>query len=115
MKQSNYQSGHDAEKVAAEFLQSKGFEVVEINWKTPVCEIDIIAKKQNVIYFVEVKYRQNFEQGKGLDYITPKKLKQMEFAANCWIKDNHYSGNYELSAIEMHGDYQVSEFIEELT
>jgi putative endonuclease len=112
---SNYSSGHQAEKIASEYLIKQNFEILSLNWSTPVCEIDIIAKKNNTIYFVEVKYRKNNSQGTGLDYITPKKLKQMDFAASCWIKENNYSGHFELSAIEMYGEYQVSEFIEELT
>lgn len=111
----NYSAGHDAEKVAAEFLRTKGFEIVDINWNTPVCEVDIIAKKQNVIYFVEVKYRKNDSQGGGFDYITPKKLQQMNFAANCWVQENNYEGDYELSAIEMSANFKITNFISELT
>lgn len=115
MTQSNYQSGHEAEKVAAEYLQSQSFEIIEVNWKTPVCEVDIIARKQNVVYFVEVKYRQGSSQGLGLDYITPKKLQQMNFAASCWVQENNYDGDYELSAIEMSADYKINNFIPEIT
>ncbi len=111
----NYSTGHEAEKRAAEYLQTQGYEIVALNWKTPVCEVDIIAKKQHVHYFIEVKYRQNNSQGTGLDYITPKKLKQMNFAAQCWVQENKYHGDYELSAIEMSTDFKITDFIEQLT
>ncbi len=111
----NYRSGHDAEKVAAKYLKEHGFEIVELNWKTPACEIDIVAKKRAIIYFVEVKYRSSDRQGGGLDYITPKKLQQMQFAANCWVIEHDFGGDYELSAVEVSTGFQVSEFITSLT
>lgn len=111
----NYSLGHEAEKRAAEYLQAKGFEIVALNWSNRLAEIDIVAKKDDVVYFVEVKYRSTANQGGGLDYITPAKLKQMEFAARCWVEEQKYQGGYELSAIELSADFQITEFIEELT
>lgn len=112
MGQSNYSVGHEAEKMAAGYLESCGYRIQEINWKTPVCEIDIIALKDNTVYFVEVKYRKNQDQGGGFDYITPKKLQQMKFAANCWVQKNQYHGDYELAAIELSADFKITEFID---
>lgn len=110
----NYHRGHEAEKVAAEYLVSQGYEVIELNWRTRVCEIDIIAKKAGVMYFVEVKSRSSTQQGAGLDYITPKKLGQMEFAARMWVSENKYEGDYELSVIEIGPDFTVSEFVQQI-
>lgn len=114
MGQSNYFTGHEAEKVAAAYLETRGYHIEEVNWKTPVCEIDLIAKKDGVLYFVEVKYRKNSNQGEGFDYITPKKLQQMRFAAQCWVQKNNYHGDYELAAIALSEDFQVTEFIAEI-
>lgn len=110
----NFQTGHDAEKVAAEFLLVHGYEIIELNWRTPVCEIDIVAKRNKTIYFVEVKYRSNNNQGTGLDYITSKKLKQMEFSAQCWVQEEKWTGDYRLSAIEVSNDFKVTDFIEDI-
>lgn len=99
----NYQHGHDAEKVAAAALQKQGYKIRDINWRTKYCEIDIIGEKKNVMYFVEVKYRQNDNQGQGIDYITPKKLEQMAFAAEIWVTNNKWNGDYELAAVEVSG------------
>ncbi len=111
----NYRSGHDAEKVAATYLEGIGYIICDINWRTRVCEIDIVAKRQDVIYFVEVKYRRTGNQGGGLDYITPKKLSQMDFAAKCWVSDHKYQGDYELSAVEVSADFKVTEFLPQLS
>ena len=108
----NYAAGHKAEKVAADYIKNLGFKILAINWRNKYCEIDIVAKKRKTVHFVEVKYRQNDSQGTGLDYITPNKLQQMKYAAEAWVHDNNWSGDYTLSAIELSGtEYQVTEFI----
>lgn len=95
----NYQSGHDAEKSAAKYLESQGYKIIELNWRTKLCEIDIVCKKNDIVHFVEVKSRSSAKWGSGLDYITPKKLKQMEFAANMWVQNNNWGGDYRLDAL----------------
>jgi putative endonuclease len=96
--------GREAEHVAAEYLISRGFVILEYNWHTPRCEIDIVAQKGPVKYFVECKYRRTSAFGSGFDYITDKKLRQMQFAAGVWVQQHHWDGAYFLSAIELAGD-----------
>ena len=78
--------GAVAEGVAAEYLQREGHEIIERNWKTKYCEIDIVSQKDGVVYFTEVKYRKQANQGGGLAAITPKKLNQMQFAAKIYAQ-----------------------------
>lgn len=74
--------GNAAEVKAAEYLISIGHSIIDRNWKTRWCEIDIVSKCNETIYFVEVKYRKNSFSGDGFAAITKSKLKQMTFAAN---------------------------------
>lgn len=107
--------GRRAENAAVIYLEDQSFLVIDQNWRKPQCEIDIVAKKNNRIYFVEVKYRKSTEFGGGLDYITSKKQKQMHFAASTWCTYNNWAGDYCLSAIEVTGNnFIVSEFIEDI-
>lgn len=76
--------GNAAEKEAADHLQRLRHEIVERNWKTKYCEIDIVSHKDNAVYFTEVKYRKQANQGGGLAAITNKKLNQMKFAAKIY-------------------------------
>lgn len=99
-------------KRAAEYLKAQGFKIREFNWKTRYCEIDIVAEKSGTVYFVEVKYRRNARQGYGTDYITPKKLKQMHFAAELWMQAKGWTVDCELAAASVDG--QVITFIEGL-
>jgi uncharacterized protein (TIGR00252 family) len=109
----NYQSGHDAEKLAAEYLESQGYKIVELNWKTRYCEIDIVAQKNKCVYFVEVKSRKSSAQGSGLEYITPKKLQQMRFAAEMWVSEHNWNDDYRLAAMSI--DSGVVTFLDSLT
>ncbi len=113
--------GNRAEEIAAKYLESKGYEILDRNWRRPKCEIDIVASKktkknlfskEKIIYFVEVKYRKQNEQGGGLEYITPAKLKQMQLAARMWASENDWEGSYELSAVEVSGEeFEITEFL----
>lgn len=113
----NFAHGHDAEKVAAKYLQKQGYKILALNWHVPRAEIDIVARKRyGPVLFVEVKYRQTDSQGGGLEYITTRKLAQMQFAAELWVQEQRYDGEYCLGAIEVNGtDFQVTSFIEDLS
>jgi ribonuclease HII len=111
-KQQSTSSGQLAEGKAAEYLAGLGYEILQQNWKTKWCEVDIIAAKGGVIHFVEVKYRRDGRGGTGLEAITGKKLRQMKFAAEMWVKWQDYAGPHQLSAVELAGDdAAVSRFL----
>ena len=107
-------TGNQGEQAAVEYLGCQGFEVLERNFKTPQCEIDIVARKSNCLYFVEVKYRRSDQQGGGFEAITAKKLRQMARAATIWQQAHAWHGEVTLAAIEVASDYEVTEFIESL-
>lgn len=107
--------GRRAEQVAAEFLARRGHQVLARNWRTRWCEIDIITSQNSVVYFVEVKYRRTTAFGGGLDYITPKKLAQLHFAAEFWLAKGNQAAEYRLAAVEVTGpDYSVTAWLDDL-
>lgn len=77
--------GNSAETVAADYIASLGHTILERNWKTRFCEIDIVSTNNKTIYFLEVKYRRTPTQGGGLAAITTKKQQQMKFAAEYYV------------------------------
>lgn len=95
--------GRKAEKAASLYLEMRGYRILERNWRRPRCEIDIVAEKASVVYFVEVKHRFNDEQGGGLEAITPTKLKKMRYAAATWREESKWRGESQLAAIETAG------------
>ena len=118
----NYETGHAAEKVAAEHLTSQGYSIVAMNWRHKRAEIDIVAQKKHrfrsdePLTFFEVKHRKTDYQGRGLDYITPKKLQQMRFAAQLYVAIHKTTTQYKLGAVELAGvDYQVTNVLDDIS
>lgn len=106
-------TGLKAEAAARVYLEMRGYEIVEQNYRRPRCEIDIVARKDNTIYFVEVKYRRTDRQGGGLEAITTSKLRQMRYAAETWVEEYKWRGDYLLGAVELAGDnFTVMSFID---
>ncbi len=101
---SSTQTGSQAEDYAVKFLENEGFKILARNWRNRWCEIDIVAQKNQRIHFVEVKFRRSATHGSGLDYITWRKAKQMEFAALLWVADNHWEHDYQLDVISIEGE-----------
>lgn len=107
--------GRKAEQVAAEYLERVGYTILDSNWRRRTCEIDLVAQKDSTIHLVEVKYRQTDIAGSGLEYITAKKLQQMAYAAQRWVAENNWHGEYVLSAVEISGKtFEVSGFIDNI-
>ena len=106
--------GNRGEDIASVFISQQGYKIIDRNWKTRWCEIDIIATKDSAVYFVEVKYRKNDLYGSGLDYITAKKLGQMNFAAQFWLSQNNWTQQSSLAVISINGNSGEIEFIDEL-
>ena len=106
--------GDNAENVAEKHLKSLGHEILDRNWKTKFCEINIVSKSGDVIFFTEVKYRKKADQGGGLAAITPNKLRQMKFAAELYSLSKEISDtNLRLAAISVSGEPpRLDDFIE---
>ncbi|MBQ8635678.1 YraN family protein [bacterium] len=70
--------GKHGEDIAKNFLIKNGYKILETNYRySRIAEIDIIAEKEDVLHFVEVKTRTQELFGTPLEAITPLKLKQI--------------------------------------
>lgn len=73
--------GNWGEAFVAEFLWRKGYRVLETNFSCREGEIDLIARKGEVIAFVEVKTRRDVQYGAGREHVDGRKQKRMTIAA----------------------------------
>jgi len=102
--------GDEAENIASIYLKNHGHDIIDRNWKTKYCEIDIVSRTKDTIYFTEVKYRKKSDQGDGLAAITPKKLRQMKFAAELYsLSRKIVNTNLRLAAMSLSGQPPVIE------
>lgn len=105
--------GRQAEAAVARKLQEYGYKILQRNWRTKFCEIDVVAQKNNIIYFVEVKYREQDKQGSGLEYITPRKLSQIKFATRFWCQNFNWEDDCRIYGAEVSGpDYETIDLVE---
>ena len=65
------------EELATEFLRKKGYKILERNFEASQGEIDIIAKDDEELVFVEVKTRTDMSYGEGAEAVTPIKLQHL--------------------------------------
>lgn len=92
---SNYKQnfGKSGEQIAADFLQKKGFQIIEQNYFTQYGEIDLIAKDRKEWVFVEVKTRKSKEYGEPEEAITPFKKKHLISTARIYLQKEKLNEN----------------------
>lgn len=79
-------TGNDYERLAGDYLKTQGYEILQYNFYTRAGEIDIIAKHQGYLVFVEVKYRTDGSAGHPLEAITIQKQKRISKCALYYMK-----------------------------
>lgn len=73
--------GKYGEQLAGIYLTEKNFIILHVNWKYSRYEIDVIASKNHVLHFIEVKTRSNNRFGFPEDSVDKKKMKRLMMAA----------------------------------
>jgi len=90
------------EGVAAEYLEKQRYEVIARNVRTPYGEIDIVAKKDGIISFVEVKTRTTNRFGPPEISVTPRKQEHMISAAEHYAQQNEID-HWQIDVIAVEG------------
>jgi putative endonuclease len=81
-------TGTLGEATAAEYLQQKGYEVLQRNWRPPKgrTELDIVAVKDGVLAFVEVKTRSSVAWGEPMEAVNYAKIRHLTAAAQRYMR-----------------------------
>jgi putative endonuclease len=82
-RQIAFRTGLSAESRAAAFLIVKGFRILARRWRSPVGEIDIIARRRDLLVFVEVKARANLDDAAWS--VTERQRLRIAAAAEAWL------------------------------
>jgi len=81
--------GREGEELACNYLQQKGYEVLERNYRAgKTGEIDIIARRENLVVFAEVKTRNSEAFGGGIYSISQAKKKSLKRSAEYYLVKN---------------------------
>lgn len=76
------------ESMAKSYLEQKGLTLLKQNYHCRFGEIDLIMLQQNILCFIEVKYRKSMKYGGAISSIPPQKQKKIVKAAQCYIAEN---------------------------
>ena len=92
MSKNTRKIGAEAEELAAAYLESKDFFIVDRNYSFERAEVDIVAYDGSVIVFIEVKMRTNTKFGNPVEAIDEKKIASIQKAAEAWIYERRMDG-----------------------
>jgi putative endonuclease len=82
-RQKAYRRGHSAERLAAVALMLKGYRIIGRRYRTKLGEIDLIARRGDIVLMVEVKARATLEQ--AMDSVNLLTMRRIEAAADQWL------------------------------
>ena len=113
-KTTTKQLGDRGEQVVVDYLEASGHEIVARNYKTKLFEVDIISRKERVLYFTEVKYRGVSDFGAGLDFIDKKKQQKMRLSVKGFMAANPEYADYTpvLAVAAVGKDFCLEEWFE---
>lgn len=101
----SHQTGKKGEEIAVTYLTEKGYDIMHTNWQSNHQEVDIIARQNGLLVFVEVKARRSAVHGSPEVFVTMTKQKRLIKAANHYLAKHHCSMEvrFDIISIVFHG------------
>jgi len=101
MKNQNYKKGKLGEQIVRDYLIKKGYRIIRQNFQTRFGELDIVAGKDNLLIFIEVKLKVEADFGRPEEMITQKKLRQVKNTAEMFLmQEKTYLSNFKQYRID---------------
>lgn len=97
------QTGRRGEQAAAEYLRENGYELLALNWRAGRYELDIVARRYDVLHFVEVKTRRTGSLTPPEAAATQRKFRALQQAANRYLELAPWPGEvqFDLMCVEV--------------
>ena len=89
-----FRTGLSAESRAAAFLMAKGYRILAKRFRTPHGEIDIVARRRNLLAFIEVKARASLDEAAYA--VTPRQQQRIIATAQGWLMAHPEHADFEL-------------------
>lgn len=102
------------ENLACEYLERKGYKIIDRNKRYRNGEIDIISQYDGDIVFVEVRTRKENPYMPADTTVGPEKTKRLMNAVNNWVTSNNYTGFYRIDLIAITVSENKSDSIEHI-
>lgn len=109
------ETGKKGEEAACKLLSEKGFRILHKNWRVGKLELDIVAAKENLLVFVEVKTRDKLDYGNPWDAVSNAKIRKIVDAADLYIQKYDYDMEvrFDVMSVLKKGDDYFPEHIED--
>ena len=82
--------GVEGEQILQKYLSNLGYKILETNWRFQKAEVDIIAKNNDFLVFVEVKTRVNNLFGEPQTFVSEKKQALFKTAAEAYLEEKDF-------------------------
>jgi len=82
------ETGKRGEELARGFLKKRGYRIIETNFRCSEGEVDIVARHEDYLVFVEVRSKRSREFGTPEESITPAKTKKLKAVAARYLQDH---------------------------
>lgn len=99
--------GKQGENLAAQFLEQQGFQILERNYTYQHAEIDLIARRDDLLVFVEVRLRTNIRFGFPEQTINKKKIQSLRRAAEQYIYHTNWLQDIRFDVVAIHYENQT--------
>jgi putative endonuclease len=113
ISRSRKEAGQAAEDQASAYLQELGWKIVQRNWRCRSGEIDLVARDQDTLVFVEVRSRTSPGRfGTAIEAVTPRKCRQVRETAEVFLRMNGFAGKpvrFDVVAVTFAKDGSVEE------
>ncbi|WP_437921143.1 YraN family protein [Sphingobacterium sp. LRF_L2] len=103
------EDGKKGEQLALDFLKRQGYDIITINWRFKHLEVDIIAKEDGILVFVEVKARRSVLYGEPDSFVDWKKQRFLLSAAQAYLSFSGYEGEirFDIVSVYLGKDFRI--------
>lgn len=111
---SNIVKGKSGEMIVKDYLVSKGYSILQTNYRNKIGEIDIIAKDRDIIVFIEVKSRTNTSYGYAFEAVDLRKQRKIINTSLVYIKFNNYKDiqlRYDIIEVYFQKDIKINHLV----
>lgn len=114
---SHLEIGKAGEKLAEAYLVEKGYKILHRNWRCGHEEIDLIASRDCLLHFVEVKYRSSNHHGHPEEAVNKKKIRTLLKAIDQFLYQHPQYNDFRLDVLSITEKREGTEyfFIEDVT
>jgi len=104
------QQGRQAEELALAYFLQNGYELKARNVRYKRSEIDLIVSKDQLLVFVEVKFRKGIQYGHPEEFVSVNQQRSIIDGADFYIESNNWSGNIRFDIIAVDAQMNIEHF-----